>query len=277
MGKQEGERPLRPHEIRDGDVFVETQAALTRLGHEYGGRIINHQVEHGGPDRSMQDVAGLGKNDILVISSRPPMNQHTQAVGGVRISLPSASEFEQKILFKELRRYLVHCSRKEIGLDLKMAESLLPAYWDREQLEFYVKPAKGRFEAAYYTTSGRAGCAKFKKDRTTVGYLIYTEPLEMPGGQTGPRVLALFGVSGTVGIIFANQIWKQKHEVFRGLLEKAMTRPSLSMVEMTVKDVPAYFTNLDFADDWEYKLITRPLESDQAANQRNAASYSESI
>jgi hypothetical protein len=257
MGKPEGNRPLRPHEVRDGDVFSETQATLTRLGHEYAGRIINYPVEDGGPDRSMEAVANLGENDILLISSRPPMNENPYAAGQVRVSFPSMSEFEEDILFEELRKYLLHCSRKEIALDYRKTERLLPQYRDRAHLEFYVRSQNGGFEAAYQKTSGRIGCEPFVEYQTTVGYLIYTAPLQMPNGRKGPRVLALFGISGTVGVVFANQIWKEKHEVFRGLLEEAMRQPSLSMVEITVKGVPKYYTSLDFADRWDYKLITR--------------------
>jgi hypothetical protein len=209
----------------------------------------------------MEDVEKLGENDILVISSRMPMDQHTNKPGAVRVSLPSLSKFEQEHLFKELRLYVKHCSRKEIAVADKVADTILSEYRDRELLEFYVQPAKGRFEAAYYMASGRENCKPFVKDRTTAGYLISTAPLAMPGGWKGPRVLALFGVCGTAGIVLANQLRKQKHEVFQGLLKEAIKQPSLSMVEMTVKEVPDYYTNLDFADDWDYKLITqRPSE-----------------
>jgi hypothetical protein len=44
MGKPDGKRRLRPHELRDGDVFMETCVGLQRLGHEYGDCIINHPV-----------------------------------------------------------------------------------------------------------------------------------------------------------------------------------------------------------------------------------------
>lgn len=253
---------LRPHELRDADVFVDVSAALSSMGHVYQGRIINHPVSPGGPDTSMEDMERLGEDDLLVISSRPPLSEKPKASEErtVKVHFPSTSRFEQRILFPTLREYLIYCSREEIQVDLSKAGWLQPRYRNREDLTFFLKPneKKNRFEAAY-SIAGRAGKFEgFEANRTTAAYLVHTGPLEMPGGRKGPRVLVAFGVSGTVGLVFAHHLWQQTFEPFQGLLQDALATPSMAIVEIGVtRDVPSYYTNLDFTNEWRYTLITK--------------------
>ena len=262
MAKSNRGLPLRPHELRDADVFVAVSAVLNSMGHTYNDLVINHPVSPGGVDTSMEDMERLGEDDLLVISSRPPISEKPKAPDErpVKVHFPSASRFEQRVLFPALREYLMYCTREEIQVDLNKSEWMEPRYRNREDLTFFLKPneKKNRFEAAY-SIAGRAGNFEpFVADRTTAAYMIHTGPLLMPGGRKGPRVLATFGVSGTVSLVFAHHLWQQTLEPFPNLLRDALSTPSLTMVEISItRDVPPYYTSLDFSNEWRYTLITK--------------------
>lgn len=252
---------LRPHELRDGDAYAALQPALIELGYEDGATFINHPVRKDAPDTSLNDMGLLSDKDLLVITSRPPIHESNLSYSRqVRASHPSGNLFEQQVLFPMFEKYLLFCTRNQIILRPGQAERLEAGYKNRADLSFFVKPnaKKNRFESAYSIAGGGGRFLPFMSDRTTAAYLIHTDPLEMPDGKKGARVLAAFGVSGTIGLVFAHHLRHQKHPAFVGLLEDALKQPGLSMMEITVtKDVPSFYTSLDFSDQWGYKLITR--------------------
>jgi len=253
---------FRPHELRDGDAYATMLPALMKLKYEAGATFINHPVCNDAPDMSLADMSSLSEEDLLVITSRPPMNEKDSDDGPrqMKLSHPSGNQFEQTVLFPMLRRYLSYCSRDQIVLHPDQAQRLDPRYRNRGDLDFYLKPNqnKSRYEAAYRMTAGGRKYERFAEDRTTAAYLIHTPPLEMPGGKNGARVLAAFGVSGTIGFVFAHHLRHQKLPAFAGLFEDALKKPGFAMMEITVtKDVPPFYTTLDFTDEWDYKLITR--------------------
>lgn len=256
------EDDLRPHELRDGDAYAALLPGLIRLGYEAGAPFINHPVCSGVPDTSLADMSLLSEEDLLVLTSRPPMNERNVRGGSrqVKASHPSNNLFEQAVLFPMLRQYLAYCSRNQIVLHSDQAQRLEQGYGNRGDLDFYLKPnqKKNRYEASYSLAGGGSKFKPFQDDRTTAAYLIHTPPLQMPDGKKGARVLAAFGVSGTIGLIFSHHLGYQKPPAFVGLLEDALKRPGFAMMEITVtKDVPPFYTTLDFSDEWEYKLITR--------------------
>jgi hypothetical protein len=264
------EDDLRPHELRDGDAYCSLLPAFIRLGHESGTPLINHPLSGRAPDTSLADMAFLTEDDLLVITSRPPIDDK-RSTGGAKVSNPSNTVFEQEVLFPVLTGYLKYCSRKQVTLNTRCATPLEDPYQNRKDLNYFIKPdqKKGRYEASYQMGAGGGQYEPFKADRTTAAYLIHTPPLEMPGGRKGPRVLVSFGLSGTVGYIFAHHLCEQRLEPFQGLLEDILRGPGFAMVEITVtRDVPAFYTTLDFSDDWKYKLITkRPVPRPMAASE----------
>jgi hypothetical protein len=265
------EDDLRPHELRDGDAYCRLLPAFIKLGHEAGAPLINHPLSSRVPDTSLGDMSILAEDDLLVLTSRPPLDDQPLA-GGPKVSNPSNTAFEQDVLFPVLEGYMKYCSRSQVTLNTKCAALLEHAYKNRKDLNYFIKPneKKGRYEASYQMTASGGAYEPFKADRTTAAYLIHTPPLEMPGGRRGPRVLVSFGLSGTTGYIFAHHLCEQKLEPFQGLLEDILRGPSFAMVEITVtRDVPAFYTTLAFSDEWEYKLITkRPVPRPMAASER---------
>ena len=253
------EDELRPHELRDGDAYCRLLPAMIELGHKSGPPLINHPLSEKAKDTSLADLSFPTEDDLLVLTSRPPLDDR-KVTGGPKVSKASKTQFEG-VLFKTLTNYLRYCSRSQITLHPDQAALLLPHYENRNDLDFFVKPneKKARYESSYSLPAGGRGYAHYTPDRTTAAYLIHTPPLPMPDGRKGPHVLVSFGLSGTIGYVFAHQLCEQKRSPFRGLLEDILRVPWFAMVEITVtSDVPSFYTTLDFSDEWDYKLITRP-------------------
>jgi hypothetical protein len=163
-------------------------------------------------------------------------------------------------VFPAIRKYLDYCTREDIQLKaLEARQRLLPSYENRQSIAFYMRPdeKEHRYEASYRLL-GRSESSEFTRKRTTAAYMIHTEPVTRPDGRKGPRVLAIFGVSGTTGLVFSYQLRWQRIEPFQGLLADALSAPGITIVEIELtKDVPRIFTNLRFSDGWEYKRITK--------------------
>jgi len=262
MTKPNKEAELRPHELRDADAFALLVPALIGLGYQAGELLINHPVTSKASDTSLANMGRLTPDDLLVVTSRPPLNEKrkTGEIRVVKVTDPSENEFEQEVLFPALKKYLDFCSRNQIVLSLSQSACLEPGYRNREALEFYLKASEKvkRHEASYAMVGESGRFEPYKRDRTTAAYLIHTPPLQMPDGRKGPRVLAAFGLSGTMGLVFAHQLCEQKLPPFEGLLEDVLQGPAFAMVEIAVtQDVPDFYTDLVFSDEWEYKLITK--------------------
>src|SRR5216684_2350356 len=194
---------LRPHQLRDGDAFAELLAGLTFLGHEYGGLVINHPMDHGNPsDDSLRFMQDLHEDDLLVLTTRPPLNDVPSKDPK---HVKQSRTYMEKCLFTAVRDYIVICKRDHIQLHPDQALHLRPHYRDRADMEFFVKGhAKlQRFEASYKGSgSGDKTYAGYEANITTAAYLIHTPPIQLPGRKNGPRVLAAFGMSGTVSLVF---------------------------------------------------------------------------
>jgi hypothetical protein len=141
-------------------------------------------------------------------------------------------------------------------------------------MEFFVKghARLRRFEASYKGSGGGDKTyAGYEPNITTAGYLVHTSPVQLPGGRMGPQLLASFGMSGTISLVFAHVLRKAaipvkvqsttkttyKPRAFAwDLLSTVLREPGIGMVEITINNkIPTTFYNLDFADDWKYELV----------------------
>jgi hypothetical protein len=253
-----GVAPLRPHELRDADAFVEVSHALTKLGHEYCGLIINYPKEPPKQDFSESRIRSLSAQDFIVLTTRPPLNDSSQT-GNVKVVRRSHTELEH-LIFDSIRRYFATCSRDEIQLDDPTC--LRDEFKNRADLRYYVKTNRGhpRFESAYHARENEKQFASFDPNVTTAGYLLHTAPIALRSGKRGPRVLACFGVSGTIGLILAYLLRTQPFDPFVGLFDRILAKPALAMVEITVPEpdpIPRPFEDLSFSTKWKYQLLTK--------------------
>jgi len=266
---------LRPHQLRDGDAFAELLAALMSLGHEYGGLIINHPMPPGGgADDSLRHIHHLGENDLLVLTTRPPLNDMPSK--DPKHVKPSRTKLERS-LFDAIRGYIVISTRDHIQLHPDQSLCLKPRFEDRADMEFFVKGhAKlNRFEASYKGSGrGDEAYAGYGPNITTAAYLMHTPSVPVSGRKNGPHLLASFGMSGTISLVFAHLLrtailaksrrpktkeLNQEGIFAWNLLSSVLSEPSFAMVEITIKSkIPATFYDLDFAYDWHYELVAAP-------------------
>lgn len=260
-----GAAPLRPHELRDGNAFVELSHALVKLGHDYGGLVINYPQKAGQADSSLMGIRGLSTKDFLVLTTRPPLND--RPLTGTPKPLERSGSVLEHSIFYSMRKHISKCTRDEIQLN--HSEHLEERFMNRADVAYYIKTDKNhpRFEAAYHARVNDKGrFADFDPNLTTAAYLLHAEPIVLPNGRKGPRVLAAFGVSGTIGLIFAYLLRTQPFPPFVGLLEQVLMRPSIMMLEITVtgpNPVAHPFRDLRFANHWKYQLLTKAVQVDK--------------
>src|SRR5262245_41119798 len=113
------DRAQDPHETRDGVAFACLACTLSELGWHYGGILFNYPADPP-PQPFPVDTSFLGPRDLLVLATRPPMDD-----SGRRVVPRSYTALEQRI-FDCCRPFLELCCRSQIRLAPEMAR-LLPA------------------------------------------------------------------------------------------------------------------------------------------------------
>jgi hypothetical protein len=239
MSTQKEDRPLHPHQVRDGDACLELAGALATRGYEYGGIIFNHSPsESGDPSRGLLRV--LTPSDLLVLTTRPPLDDRVYKQK--KVVIRSGSFFEKEVLFPALRGYFDYCSRLEVCLTSKIAAKLAAGYKNRAMLEFRANStASYKSTGAYEKVDGQIPWG----DLTTAVYLVHTSEL-WPGG---PQLLATFGLSGAASLIWAYLLRTKFSQLLEG--------QRFVMAEVTrTGPLPTEPLDLRFCDEWLVKIIT---------------------
>ena len=235
------------HQLRDGDAAIELMPILASLGYEYGGVFINWpKPEPPAIDTSIADFEKLqlGESDIVLLTTRPPMDDDED---GWKSHCASNSELERDV-FAALEKCVHYCSRKEVELQKSIGRNLQEGYQNRLHIEFEVVGQQASYTGIYH---GKAKNYEPWTENMSAGYLIH-----VPLGPSKPRLLAVFGMSGTMTLLWTYLLSKH-HEV----LQQALTAPSFTMAEMVrtspiphEKDTMKPF-NFNFCDEWDLKII----------------------
>ncbi len=239
---QRVDRPLATHKLRDTDAFCEISAVLWERKFKFGGLLINYPKAAYPEDKSLEETRFLTSSDILVLTTRPPLNdmpyKHRRTV------TPSGTDFEQMKLFPVLTQHFLYCSRVDVVLSKTLAGSLKKGYENRAHVEFYQ-----RAEASYKSTGSYnkhpTDCVGWDA-RTTAAYLLQTPPI----WEGGPRLLTAFGMSGTIGLVWSYLLRTR----FPDLLDDRSRFVMAEIIRSTPIPPPAQMT-LGFADDWEATII----------------------
>lgn len=241
---------FRPHQLRDADAFAELSFVLYDSGYEYGGLLLNlppsvsDEPETRGQKRVTEiDASHLTPSDLLVLSTRPPINDVDE---GVRLKVAeSENELERKI-FAGLKAYFDVCSRSHVKLSKGMAAELSPDYEDRANIVFT------EFADAYYIKHCTHDniflkWSKPERPHTTAAFLARVEQL-WPGG---PGLLAVFGMNGPQTLAW--------HYLLRTQFPQWVTDFRFVMAEIVTGETVINPSSLSFADEWEVTpLITSP-------------------
>lgn len=234
------DRPLLLHRLRDGDASMELAAILYSLDYEYGGLVLNFPADAASEPLHV-DTSFLTSNDLLVLSTRPPLDD--ESGGAKKYVTPSHTSLEKKV-FKVMRGYLSICTRDHVRLTSFLAGRLPDELANRGDLEFHQNVG-----ASYKGLKKYEDLRWQKPDdlSRTAAYLVYTSPL----WDNGPRLLCVFGMGGTEGLIWAyllrTKYWRE--------LKIELDAPRFVMAEMITEKLPLRPTTLAFADNWDVDIL----------------------
>jgi len=239
------DRPLYPFQMRDGYAALSLVTALTEQGYRFAGPIFNYPSD--GPKLIEVDDTYLGENDLIVLTTRPPMND--QQVPDRRGHKRSFTTTEQKV-FDALSKYLEWCTRVEVVLTAAAAATS-PEVAARRSNEF--RQNGGSTYRAYGSPVTREFVKVPLRDARTAVFLIY-EGHAWPGG---PGLLAAFGMGGTETLVWCHLL----ATTYRRYL---CTTPFV-MAEMRTGHLPERPATMGFAEERKVTILgptDRPMADD---------------
>jgi len=121
-------------QCRDSMAFCELHAALARLGYDFATSIYLYPDD----ERDLVAFPAFQPTDILVLTTRPPLNPKDAVVTPGRKVIRAANSAFEELLFQPLTQYFEHCTRKYVqltkhGIDCLRIEQ--PKKWGC--IEFY--------------------------------------------------------------------------------------------------------------------------------------------
>ena len=248
------ERHLHLHRLRDADAFIELMPSIQLLGYQYSTLILNYPPTAGGADPSHDLALALSPRDLLVLTTRPPLNDVPYR--DKRVVDRSGSWLERQ-LFRVFRQYFNHCSRHEVTLTDDVIRNVPEELKNRGSLDFYMN-AEANYKHSRLDGNGKARFSRGPSEEVrshkfrSAAFLLHTPSIiwqeddGKPVGK-GPEILLGFGMGGTIGLVWAYLLSKSP-----GLLEGHR----FLMAEL-VRDhpLPSNPISLSFADHWKVDII----------------------
>ena len=237
---------------RDGAAFDELAATLTPLGYQYGTTIHFYPND----ERPLSDLPELRANDILVLTTRPPLTDREALNPLRRIILSSENDLE-KLIFKQLFQRIFYCTRKHIKLTQAAQDRLNADVRKWKSLEFYENSGATHPNGVAVIRKHLALPLKEQRGtNSTVAFLFRADSL--PGVEGTPglpcALLASFGMDGYSTLIW-NTIVRYKYPHFA-------TQAGFVMAELVFKkEFPANPLTPEFAldpDFVEVNILTKP-------------------
>lgn len=236
---------------RDGVAFNELGAVLTSLGYEYGTTI------HFYPDdeRRIEEFPKLRDNDILVLTTRPPLTDREGFFPPKKIIRNSRNDLE-KLIFGALSKYFAFCTRKQLKLTPSAQACLVDDAPKWQSLEFCEVSRVGNPYAEAHIQRHIATAQKpLGRYPSTVAFLVRVNSL--PGLEKTPSVgcdlVASFGMDG-----YSTLIW---NSIVRFRYPHLLTKPGFVMAELIFRrPIPRRPLTPEFAVDpafLEVKLLTK--------------------
>jgi hypothetical protein len=237
----------KPHQQRDESPALELMPKICSLGFVYDGAhriFLNHPPSKtGDPSRSQFTALGLTERDILLLATRPPLDDKEE----IQPLRPSGSEIES-LIFRVLReKCFYHCSRGNVALRPAVAENLAAGFRRRSEIEFSLRSdrvslATGTYRALHGREEENS---KPWNEMMTAGYLV-----NVPLGKGLPNLLAVFGMSGTTTLVWAYLLHKHSD-----ILTQALRQPSFTMVEIQTEGILGNPVDFTFCDGWAMQVI----------------------
>lgn len=225
-----------PFQMRDGDAALYLITALAEQGYRYVGPIFNFPSD--GPNLIAIDDSYLGENDLVVLTTRPPI--HDMDIQDKKGFKRSFTTLEDKFFKGPLSVLLERCARSEVLLTA-LAAGVSPEVAKRHSLLFR---QNGGSTYLSYGSPVTGESTKFTlRDALTAVFLIYAQHA-WPGG---PGLLAAFGMGGTETLVWCHRLATE----FPHLL---CTTPFV-MAEVRTGQLPEHPDTIDFAKSWEVTIL----------------------
>lgn len=239
------------HSLRDGDAFIELYDVLRSDSSKYGGPLFNLPLPDY-PDVSEEFLRTLGPSDLLVLTTRSPLNDKK---GKARSTVVPGDTAVEKEIHKALRCCFRFCDRKSIRLSAMLVEQLPAEFADRAHILFrqyrpknYEGADPREVMAAYKGLRGEDDGEMHdppQPDRTAV----FVVRMKLWDG--GPRILSAFAMSGDVALIWAHLIRIRHQDLLLG------DKPLFFMGELILGDIPPRPFTLDFAETRRVVTVLR--------------------
>ncbi len=233
---QRTDRDLPLHQLRDADGALFLAPALAELGYAYGGLLLNYPLlpPSGPPDSPLAQAADmplLGAQDLLVLTTRPPLHDWEQ---GNRSRIERSYSPLEEAIFRALRSYLQRCSRLQVVVsdDEARQSAFVAARHNVEFADTRTAPVQRIREF------GKREWARPSEKSLTLAYSIYVPAL----WNDGPGLLTTFGLGGIQTLAWT-------YRLGRDLRHLLLAKPFV-MAEMTQTNLPERATTMAFADDW---------------------------
>jgi hypothetical protein len=192
-----------------------------------------------------QDITLLRKGELIVMTTRPPLDDNDEE--GFLVIHRSNSPLENRI-FTAVRPHFSTCSRREVILSSRYMKAFKKNHEDRCSTTYTAKGKKTKYlNIARY----QATVNEYKRIRKwthgdgirTGAYLLYIRE----AWASGPDILIVFGMTGSIGLIWAFLVRKK----FPHLLDK----PVIAMSELIIGEIPERPKNLEFSLSWDVQIL----------------------
>ena len=236
---------------RDGAAFNELAATLPPLGYQYGTTIHFYPSDQ----RPLKEFPELRAEDLLVLTTRPPLTDREALFKPRRIILISENDLE-KLIFKQLFQHISYCTRKHIKLTPAAQDRLIGDGNKWKSLEFY-EHSGPTHPLGVSVIKKHLGLPKKMQGgaNSTVAFLFRADSL--PGVENTPglpcALLASFGMDG-----YSTLIW---NSIVRRRFPHLVAKPGFVMAELIFKQpIPDSPLTPEFAADPAYvevKILTK--------------------
>jgi len=235
---------------RDGAAFNELAATLPPLGYQYGTTIHFYPSDK----RPLKEFPELRAEDLLVLTTRPPLTDREALFKPRRIILISENDLE-KLIFKQLFQHISYCTRKHVNLTQAAQDRLIGEVNKWKSLEFY-EHSGPTHPLGVSVIKKHLGLPKKMQGgaNSTVAFLFRADSL--PGVEGTPglpcALLASFGMDG-----YSTLIW---NSIVRRRFPHLVAKPGFVMAELIFKQpIPDSPLTPEFAADpafVEVKILT---------------------
>jgi hypothetical protein len=232
-------RALQPFRMRDTLALQFLIMALQKRGYRFGDMIFNYPLHLAAESKKVSeefDIARFRENDVIVLPSRPPMDDDTE--GRRRKSYASGTKLEKLLFEGPVARWFELCTRPEVVLT-DAAAKISPRIAER-QVTVYHQNGSAWYQSLGSPHTGECVEVKGPHGRTSA-FLVWERAWD-----GGPMLLAAFGMAGTETLAWSYHLAMN--------LDHLICSHPFVMAEMRTVTCERPAT-MDFAKAWEVEIL----------------------